>query len=420
MPDGSHGNAPEAHEQHFVRALGRLGDARRVTIAQPVYSSTGVKLLDAGAAVSSRTLERLVGHRLAQPLEQTIECETTLRAETLVAQARECANANPLVMRLVAALPQADALWLHFAAAPLPPAVRLRLTVARDSHPALYEHSLRAAVVALAIGMRAALPPRQLQLLGTAALLHDIGMLHVDPAQYHDDAPLDAAARRQLHAHPVTGMLVAQRDPALNPAVATAILQHHERLDGSGYPNGLRAEQIGRLARVLMLTEVVLAMAERPRDTPELQLSLILRMNHRSFDRALADVVLAALPRASDSAGGPTADEAPRLARLFRAWDEARGRSEGQPGHGFIDARVTRLRRWLLEAGIDPLAESSWLDDDPGARAELHALQREALWHLRQVGYDAISRWPSLAAADSPHGAAAWIRAVAGCEADAA
>ena len=112
------GAAPDTHDQHYLRSLGRLGDARHVIVAQPIYSSTGVKLLDAGATVSSRTLERLVDHKLAQPLDQAIESDATLRSDALVAQARELAGANALVNRLVEALPQRDALWLHFAGAP--------------------------------------------------------------------------------------------------------------------------------------------------------------------------------------------------------------------------------------------------------------------------------------------------------------
>ena len=73
QPDGA---APEAHEQHYLRSLGRLGDARHVIVAQPIYSSTGVKLLDAGATVSSRTLERL-GRAAFDP------AQTELRAALL-------------------------------------------------------------------------------------------------------------------------------------------------------------------------------------------------------------------------------------------------------------------------------------------------------------------------------------------------
>src|SRR5262249_37160795 len=150
------------------------------------------------------------------------------------------------------------------------------------------------------------LSDRELELLATAAIMHDFGMLHADPARFEAERPLDAAARRHLRAHPLTAMLIAQREPQLSPAIATAILQHHERLDRSGYPTSAAAEQITRLARILMLVEVVLAMIEH-RPNPELQLSLILRANHRGFDRELVELLLAVLPRApaeGDSAAG--------------------------------------------------------------------------------------------------------------------
>ncbi len=75
-------------------------------------------------------------------------------------------------------------LWTAFAACPLPPSIALRLTMARVQAPALYEHSLRAAFVALFIGLSARFAENDLHVLASAALLHDIGMQHIDPTQF--------------------------------------------------------------------------------------------------------------------------------------------------------------------------------------------------------------------------------------------
>jgi len=301
--------------------------------------------------------------------------------------------------------------------APLPPSILFRLTVAREKFGGLYDHSLRAALVALSLGVAARLSDRDLELLATAALMHDFGMLHADPARFEADRPLDAAARRQLRAHPLTAMLIAQREPQLSPAIATAILQHHERLDGSGYPTAAAAEQITRLARILMLVEVVLAMIEH-RPQPELQLSLILRANHRGFDRELVELLLAALPRAQaehESAAG-NVGALRKLAELLADWDRVNdGAAAGfrSDARAFISERVAGLRRFLADAGVDPIrdADAAALPDDPVSIAELNGVLNEAFWHLRQISYDATLRWPQLGASETADSALDdWLR----------
>jgi HD-GYP domain-containing protein (c-di-GMP phosphodiesterase class II) len=411
-------------EGHYLKAVAAVGDTRKLAVAHSIYAANGTKLLDAGATLTSRTLERLVGHRLAAPIEHNLAAEGTLRTADVVARTRELSGAHPL-LALFAAREHSERIWPRLAQAPLPRSVLFRLTVAREKFGGLYEHSLRAAFVALFIGTAARLGDREVELLATAALMHDFGMLHADPARFEEGRPLDAAARRQLRAHPLTGMLIAQREPQLNPAIATAIMQHHERLDGSGYPVAPAAEKITRPGRILMLVEIVLAMVEHRPVLPELQLSLILRANHRGFDRDLAGVLLAALPRLQIEDEAAVHDDAlGKVARLLADWKEAR--VQGATGAlqevcGFIDERLGKLRRFLAEAGIDPVGDggpSSALGDDPTAVAEVNGLMREALWHVRQAAFEAGMQWPHLAGDAAGEGADAavrrWLRAAGG------
>jgi HD-GYP domain-containing protein (c-di-GMP phosphodiesterase class II) len=408
-----------ADDAQYLKAVASCGDKRSLVVSQPIYSATGIKLLETGAKVDSRILERLFGHKLAESIDRSVTSEDAVRPKDLVARVRELVAAAPLLAHFDASLQaQSSRLWSTIAAAPLPPAIAIRLTVARDTAAQLYEHSLKAVFVALFIGTRARFSERDLQVLATAALLHDIGMMHADPSLYDAEKPLDSAGRRNLHAHPVVGQLIAQRETALSPAVATAIVQHHERLDGSGYPRGLAGEAIGKCGRVLMLVEIVLAMLERQGEHPELGLSLILRLNRRSFDAGLAAVVLAALPRLALTEGEASGQciEYQRVAELIDAWPKLCGSmppAAGDPAAEFISARIGRLRRELAEGGFgNPQAAALAAHSEPVVYAEMAALAREALWHARQIAYEARQRWPELAVSvegASPAAAREWV-----------
>jgi HD-GYP domain-containing protein (c-di-GMP phosphodiesterase class II) len=103
-----------------------------------------------------------------------------------------------------------------------------------------------------------------------AALLHDAGMLTVGAEVLARPGPLDDAGRRLVEAHPRRGAELAAR---LLPAAAwltEAVAAHHERIDGTGYPAGLRAGQIGPLARLLAVCDVYAALCTPRSQRPAL------------------------------------------------------------------------------------------------------------------------------------------------------
>src|SRR5205823_8915088 len=82
-----------------------------------------------------------------------------------------------------------------------------------------------------------------------AALLHDAGMLRVDPGLLAHPGPLDRARRRAVERHAAAGAeRILNRVPALSQ-LAEVAAAHHERADGSGYPNGRTADRVSPLAR---------------------------------------------------------------------------------------------------------------------------------------------------------------------------
>ena len=125
---------------------------------------------------------------------------------------------------------------------------------ARDSYTA--GHSRRVQRLALAIGRELDLSQAELDLLGHAALFHDIGKLAIPDAILMKPAHLDTEEWRLMRQHADEGARIIDRLGFLADAVP-AIRHHHERYDGSGYPDGLAGEEIPLGARIIHVADAL-------------------------------------------------------------------------------------------------------------------------------------------------------------------
>jgi diguanylate cyclase (GGDEF)-like protein/putative nucleotidyltransferase with HDIG domain len=149
---------------------------------------------------------------------------------------------------------------------------------ARDTYTA--GHSRRVQSLALAIGRELDLSEPELDLLGHAALFHDIGKLAIPDAILMKPARLDTDEWRLMRRHADEGARMIDRLGFLSDAVP-AIRHHHERFDGTGYPDGLRGEEIPLGARIIHVADALDSMLTsriyRPALTEEEALSELKR-----------------------------------------------------------------------------------------------------------------------------------------------
>ena len=116
----------------------------------------------------------------------------------------------------------------------------------------IYFHSLNVAMLALLLGKALQLGAEHLQTIGIAAIFHDIGKEDIPSRVLMKTEPLTHAEITLLKQHPEMGAKMALQGRMV-PAVAAAILQHHENADGTGYPHGLPAEKITQAAKVIAI-----------------------------------------------------------------------------------------------------------------------------------------------------------------------
>lgn len=140
----------------------------------------------------------------------------------------------------------------------------------RDGYAA--GHVARVCALAVALGKAAGMSRLELEAARKSAMLRDIGKLHVPDYVLQRSGPLSAEERRLAREHPVLGarmLLEAGSGIALagesRALVVSTVRSHHERLDGSGYPDGLSGSSVPVLARLVAIADVYAALtADRP------------------------------------------------------------------------------------------------------------------------------------------------------------
>jgi HD-GYP domain-containing protein (c-di-GMP phosphodiesterase class II) len=132
------------------------------------------------------------------------------------------------------------------------------IEVMEDVIEDLHGHVHRVSDLAVNMGVGLGLGEIDLDRLALAGILHDVGKIHLDPGILGKPGPLDASERELMNRHPELGFAMTRN--RLDPKVAEAILYHHERFDGRGYPFGLVAEEIPILSRIILVADAFDAM----------------------------------------------------------------------------------------------------------------------------------------------------------------
>jgi putative nucleotidyltransferase with HDIG domain len=133
---------------------------------------------------------------------------------------------------------------------------------ARDPYTA--GHSVRVGQLSMEIGRELELPKRDLQFLEVGGYLHDIGKIGIRDNVLLKPGLLNEHERALIEEHPRIGINIVQY-VELADEVKQLVLSHHEKLDGTGYPEGLRGEQISIFARIGAVADIYDALTtERP------------------------------------------------------------------------------------------------------------------------------------------------------------
>lgn len=134
--------------------------------------------------------------------------------------------------------------------------ITLHLMNGKSGFEDIYFHSLNVSVISMMIAKAKKLSPEQIKEVAFASLFHDMGKVKVPTAILRKSTPLTDPEKNYLKLHTKYGLEIAANMDSFPESARLVIEQHHELSDGSGYPQGLKEDQIDELAQIVAVANV--------------------------------------------------------------------------------------------------------------------------------------------------------------------
>jgi hypothetical protein len=355
---------------HALATIMEASETRQIIASRDIFDISGTKLWASNQPVSAGLQRKLLDRQLRSPLETCLMAEDGVTPLVLTKAVQALMNQDTPLAELVQ--PHAPRIAMEAGHLPLHSVVQLLLSAVQTAKPRSFDHAVQAMAMAGALMLEHGGTIAEVRLAMLGGLLHDVGEMYIDPRYGEADADrlLDLASYQQLVVHPHVGQLLITQLTNYPAALARAIGEHHERLDGSGYPHALKRETLSPLGRLLAVTETACAVLRG--ESPYLaRISVALRVVPGEFDLSWVSRI------------GVAARARPGL--------------HGQLGIDAVQARLTRLDAALqgtLESAGELVAEAESEKLKTGLRLASHLLGR-----LR-TGWFASGLWSAEAIAD--------------------
>ena len=391
---------------HALATILEASQTKSIIASRDIFDISGTKLWARDMPVSAALQRKLLDRQLRNPLESCLVAEDGVTPQSLLLCTEALlARDTPLASLL---RPHAARIAQEVAYLPLHSVAQLLLTAGQASRPESFDHAVQAMALAGALMLGHGGSTAELRAAMLAGLLHDLGEIYIDPrcGEADADRSLDFQSYQHLVVHPHVGQLLLSQLTNYPAAIARAIAEHHERLDGSGYPHALQRDAVSPLGRLLAVTEATLAVLRGER--PELsRVSVALRVVPGEFDLAwVGGIAQAARSRPAPPSQLDRDAVQARLGRLDVALQGAQDCAsalEADAESPALSDALALARHLLGRLRTGWYASGLWSTAALKATeaAEVEAVEDELFFRLRAIERCALLRAGELAAPDA-------------------
>ncbi|WP_426415033.1 HD-GYP domain-containing protein [Aestuariirhabdus sp. LZHN29] len=397
----------------YTDHLAALNESNPVLASEDIYNQFGVLLITKGTPLSPGKVKVLNQHRLEKTIEQQVEISRTLSDRELYDLAIAYLEERTDYLEIHNENDYGSAFAQFFLHTPLPPVIRQKLTVMRERLPSEFIHLLFSAWGCGLIAKEMKLSQAKQYNAFLCGLCHDLGILHLQPELLDFSTGVTPEKLRTMQSHVVIGKLIVEELGLWEPEIAQGILEHHERLDQSGYPTRKPADKMGIMGQIVAGADLIHHLSTTALEGKEAALKSCLphfKIHYEAFKPEVCSAVFHILSRTKrhPQAGGETS--AQLLQRIQGTQQVLQSLAAALPEllaqeADFIDqpggTGIKKVSRAILDAlrrsGLGEEVLALWLqesssspDPDPELLQELEeadAMQYELLWLFKRLGW---------------------------------
>lgn len=307
-----------SESDNYCRNLMEVNKSHSVVTNQPIYNEQGILLLAAGSELSEKRADILLQHKLLKPLEQCVGIASSFTGEQLFNFLNKFSADIPGLVAVTQSVGYQTILRQMCMLYEKYPLLKQNLTVLALRAPRIYYQGLFSACSGLAIAIQMKLSQRELQTVFIAGLFHDVGFLYLAPELSQKTHDFTNNEWKALQAHPIIAQRFLSLVPELPREIGTAIGNHHERIDGTGYPFHVFGDKLPLVSQIIAATDNIIFNHSRYKDYgphAHSMLLIALKLSDNIYFETVYDAAMLLFKKAPSPSTG--IDHAPSVEELL-------------------------------------------------------------------------------------------------------
>lgn len=240
---------------YYAMHLAEVDKKTAVISTEDIINTENIPLVKKGTRITSEIAKRIIKHKLHKPIEQQVDIEQSVKKNTLFKEFELVLEKYPDLKQIHEHSGLQKSFKILVNTYIVSPLITQKLTVFSKQLPTEFEKTLFCTLLAMNIAYAAKLTKDEIITTFLTGLTHDLGLLHISPDSFSDQEKLSVQQWRDIQTHVVTGYLFVASLGIEYKHVAKAILEHHERCDGTGYPVAKTAAQLGTVGQIIAMAD---------------------------------------------------------------------------------------------------------------------------------------------------------------------
>ncbi|NVJ62062.1 MAG: hypothetical protein HWE27_16850 [Gammaproteobacteria bacterium] len=242
----------------YSQHLSEVNKTNKVISQEDIRNDKGAIIVPKGKQITPEISARLATHKLAKTLDQVVGIENVVTGKTVFEDLLKIPTHQDVKKAISSALSKEK-----FARELLVlddfPVIEQRLTVLKSRYFEIYTKTILGCHFSWLMCIERNLNPDTRKSVILSAISRDLGLLYINPEVVNKKGKLEPEEWKLLQGHVLVSYHISKMIPGIPKPAVRAILEHHERVDGFGYPRGLTEDKLGVESQILAFSDMFLA-----------------------------------------------------------------------------------------------------------------------------------------------------------------